>query len=149
MYFLLLFTFTGVQPFTVALQNKGNVKWDSGAALGSSPGLGLSCATAASGASYVDPATNNYTMDYVLLVGHKVSCTGSFNFSQADFEAVSGGTKDFGITLPAVSGWTYPKNGGTAASPKTLTVAVTVTPSFSATIETCSLPLNATSRFLC
>lgn len=124
------------------------MKWSSGAALGSSPDLGLSCTTAASGASYVDPATNSYATDHVLLVGHKVSCTGSFDFTQAVFESVVGGSEDFNITLPTVAGWTYTTAGVTSSDLKTLAVTVTVTPSFSAVIGTCSLPLNATSRFL-
>lgn len=141
---------TGSHSFTVTLLNTGNVKWSSGAALTSTPDLSLTCLPATpSGAPYEDPTTNTYASPtYELLVGHKVSCSGSFDFTQAVFESVSGGTKNFSITLPTVTDWTYTKSGGSASGPTTLAVTVTVTQSFSAVIGTCSLPLNATSRFL-
>lgn len=112
-----------------------------------SPALGLVC-TAATPVAVSDPATNSYATDHVLLVGHIVSCTGSFNFTQAVFESVSGVTQDFNITLPAVAGWDYTKSGGTPTDPKTLTVSVSITRSFTVQIGTCTLPLNATSRYL-
>lgn len=137
-----------VSSFTVTLENKGNVKWVSGAALVSSPVLGLVCAAAAPLANVSDPAINNYGTDHVLLVGHIVSCNGSFDFTQAVFESVSGSSKDFNITLPAVAGWDYTKSGGTPTDPKTLTVSVSITRSFTVQIGTCTLPLNATSKYL-
>jgi hypothetical protein len=124
------------------------VKWDSGAALVSSPALGLVCASATPAATVYDSATNNYATDHVLLVGHMVTCTGSCDFTQAVFESVSGGTKEFNIALPAVAGWTYSKAGGTASDPKTFTASVSIARSFTVQIGACTLPLNATSKYL-
>lgn len=101
-------------------------------------------------ASYSDPATGDFGTSHILLVGHKVECTGSFSFTQAVYEAISGNTKSFTAALPASkpAGWAYKDAGAATSLSQQLDVTATVTRMLGATIGTCTKPTSAASRCL-
>jgi hypothetical protein len=137
----------------VLLENTGNVKWQAGGAL-TSPDITLTCTPVSTGfVSYADSTSNNFATDHILLVGHKVDCVGSYTFDQAAFEAVTGSSKSFTVTLPSSkpTDWTYKDaSAATALVSQSVTVDVTVTKTLvGTTIGTCIPPANALGEFCC
>lgn len=137
----------------MTLENTGNVKWEAGGALTSSPSLGLTC-SADTAATVHDTAANNFAMDHILLVGHKVTCTGNFTFTQAVYEGVTGGAKTFTVSLPSSrpttdSGWQYLDDANAAKESQSVDVPATVIRSMAGTtIATpCTKPANASGEW--
>lgn len=137
--------------FSVTLENTGNVKWEAGGALVCTPALGLECTETTPTAAVTDAAANAFATDHILRVGHKVTCNGSFEFTQAVFESVSGSSKSFEVSLPSTkpSGWQYLDAADAATEAQSVSVGATVIRSMQGTFidtNTCSKPANASSE---
>jgi hypothetical protein len=99
-----------------------------------------------------DAATNAFGSDHMMRVGHKVTCNGSFTFTQAVFESVTGSIKSFEVSLPstkptAASGWQYLDAADDVKETQSVSVGATVIRSMQGTlIGTCTKPSNASSE---
>lgn len=140
--------------FSVTLENTGNVRWEAGGPLTSSPSLGALVCAADTPAAVHDTAANTFASDHILRVGHKATCTGSFEYSQAVFEGITGGSKTFNVELPATkptSGWDYLDQSNAAKVLQSVEVPATVSRSMQGTViaTPCTKPANASGRSQC
>jgi hypothetical protein len=140
--------------FSVTLENTGNIKWEAGGPLTSTPSLGALVCTAHTPATVHDTATNSFATDHILRVGHKATCTGSFEFTQAVFEGVTGGSKTFSVELPATRptpGWEYLDSVSAVKVSQSVDVPATVSRSMQGTViaTPCTKPANASGRPQC
>lgn len=140
--------------FSITLENTGNVRWEAGGPLTSSPSLGTLVCAADTPAAVHDTDANTFSSDRILRVGHKATCTGSFEFSQAVFEGITGGSKTFNVDLPATKptpGWDYLDPSNAAKVSQSVEVPATVSRSMQGTViaTPCTKPANASGGSQC